>query len=656
MKLSYRIGKNCWDRKEDLDVLLEVVRRWKGAVDEIALFVDYSHHGYYPIEEYEALAPVLKERMQAIRDAGVPSVGINVLCSIGHLDEGFDWLTRPPFQTLVGHDGSTSTSCMCMRAPEYLPYLQKKYAVLASSAPDFIWVDDDVRMQNHHVNFPCFCHNCVETFNRRIGAAYRRESLVAALDADREGTLRRQFLDYNREALQTLLKAIREAVRGVDPRIRLGLMTSGIPWNSYAQGDLPGMLKALGAEMIRPGGGFYTDEQPAGTIGKAVEVSLQSALAPGIPDNQYELEDFPDCARKSVHIHLLEFTTALMAGCSGIAVDNVVSPWMPPKIMDTIEKTRPLWDRLTAHAKGMKLRGYCPVCVADCDSAPGIRHSIFSGGASRAFGNEASLTGAGIAWTPLPEDAEVCVLSGDTAAALPEEQLLKIFAKGVILDTDALEQLATRGHADLAGCVPGKGWHSGLVERYAAHPVNGASEGIVRNVFMNFWDRGGITVRELEPMPGAEVLSTFESITGVPLNAAASTVFQNRLGGRVAVLGYFPWRFLEVPGKRDTMPALLDHLAGGRFPVQVIGSKRVTPMVRTAPDGSGFAAWLLNTCFDPAEGVSLRLDADCGTLEAWDTYGAPVDLPQDAVRRENGFLTIRLPAIAPWNGLLLLGK
>ncbi|MBO4298313.1 MAG: hypothetical protein J5998_05900, partial [Clostridia bacterium] len=285
MKLSYRIGKISWEPDAGFEHLLSVIRRWPSAIDEIALFVDYSHHGYYPLEEYEALAPLLKARMQAIRDAGVPSVGINVLCTIGHLDEGFDWLAHPPFQTAVGHDGSTSISCMCLRSPEFLAYIERKYAILAASAPDFIWIDDDARMQHHAVEYPCFCHRCVETFSRRVGAAYKRETLVAALENDPEGALRRQFLSYNSEALGRMLETIRKSVRAVDPAIRLGLMTGDVAWNSYSLGDLPARLSALGATMFRPGGGFYTDEQPALLIGKALSISLQNACAESIPDN-----------------------------------------------------------------------------------------------------------------------------------------------------------------------------------------------------------------------------------------------------------------------------------------------------------------------------------------------------------------------------------
>lgn len=652
MKLSYRIG--LWKSDWEFECLLNSIRRWKSAIDEINLFVDHSHHGYYPLEDYKALAPLLEKRMNALREASVPSVGINVLCTIGHLDEGYDWLTLPPFQTMVGHDGDTSRSCMCIRAPEYLPYIREKYAILARTGPDFMWVDDDMRMQHHGVEYPCFCSNCMEGFNRRTGGSWRREDLVQALDSDADGSLRREFLNYNREALNTVLENIREAVHAVNPNIKLGLMTVGAAWNSYGMSDQPGMLKALGAEMVRPGGGCYTDERPGDILSKALHMSLQNSMAEDIPDNQYELEDFPDCAGKSTHAHLLEFASALMAGCNGIAVNTVLTPYVPADLMDAFAQTRPMWGEMVEAMKGMRLRGYWPAFAPDCDAAPNIRHSIFSGGAGSVYGNETTLTTAGLAWTPCAADAPVTVVSGDMMAAIPEDQIPALFSRGVLMDAEALAHLIARGHGDLAGCGLGKAHHSGLVERYTDHPINGSAAGIMRNVYMNFWDRDGVVVHELVPAEGAAALSNFESITGVKCGPA-STVFENRLGGRVAVLGYFPWIFLNVPGKRDSLPALMDWLANGRYPILIQGSRRVTPMLRTGEDG-GFVAWLVNASFDRTKALAVRIDAACSGLKAYDLYGHPVEIPAEAVRTENGFTYVDLPNIDGWGALLLIGK
>jgi len=655
MKLSYRIGCPTWQPDAEFEHLLYVIQNWKSAVDEIALFIDYSHHGYYPLAEYEALVPLLKSRMQTLRDAGVPSVGINILCSIGHLDEGFDWLTHPPFQTMVGHDGRTSLSCMCVRAPEYKPYLKAKYKILAQAEPDFIWVDDDVRMRNHHVDYACFCHHCVETFSRRVGTTFKRETLVKALNSDLDGTLRRKFLEYNHEALENLLIWIREAVHEVNPNIQLGLMTGPIQDNSYAMSGQAELLKALGATMIRPGGGFYTDEQPLFLINKAMNISTQNAYAKGIPDKQYELEDFPDSSRKSVKIHLLEYATALMAGCNGIAIDNVVSPYTPFKLMDAFAETRPLWDLMVDAMEDMPLRGYYPVYIPDCLAAPNLTIGMFSSDEIRAYDRQLTLSKAGMAWSTDMKDARVCTISGEMMAAVPDEEIPELFSRGVLMDTAALQHLIARGYGDLAGCVPGKGYHSGLVERYEPHPINGSAAGIVRNVYMNFWDRDVITVHELEPLEGATVMSTFETITGVKCGVA-STVFENRLGGRVAVLGYFPWTFLEVPGKRETLPRLMDWLADGRYPILVEGCQRIVPMLRTPDDKNGFVAWLINASFDDESVLRVRIDASCSTVCAYDVYGHPVKLPADAISTEDGFTYINLPTIDAWNALLLIGK
>ena len=649
MKLAFRIYQKDWETDEAFAKLEKVVLQYRSCMDELALFVDFSHHGYYPLSYYRTLLPVLTARIGRLRADGVPSVGINVLDSIGHMDEAWDWLEQAPFRTCVGHDGASSYSCSCVRDPEYLDYIAAKYGILAQAGPAFIWVDDDVRMQHHHVEFPCFCKQCVARFNALAGTRFRRETLVKALDAPGSAVLRSKFLQFNRDALNTLLQTIGDAIRAVSPEIGVGLMTTDVSWSSYALSDQEGMLRALGADRLRPGGGFYDDEWPLLLYTKAVNVTLQNAHAGGIADRQYELEDFPDSCRKSLHMHRIEIITALMSGCSGIAVNSML-PGMTPDLIEGLAADKPFWSALEKHLAGTALRGFCPVYVCGCDAAESIRHSIFTNQAQRSFFSESELTKLGLSWTCEPQDAAVTAISGDMLCAMSEAELEAAFRRGVILDMEALEALQARGHADWAGCRPGKAYHSGLLEKYLPHPINGEAAGEKRDVYMTFWDPDGITVRALELDDGAEPLSELVSITGVPCGIGAS-VYRNALGGRVSVQSYFPWRFLEMPGKRSTAAALMDWLADGAYPILTYGGKRILPMLRTGADS--FTAWLLNASFDPAQDVTVRICTTCGNVRAVDHLGRALTLPENAVEQKDGFLWVRLPQIPPWAGVLL---
>lgn len=650
MKICYRIAQRDWLKDESFEALYRSIEKWKNNIDELALFTGLAHLGHYPVAFARKCAPILKRRIIALKEMGIPSVGVNMWSTLGHVDESWDWVEAPPFQTVVGHDGKTSLGCLCMRNEGVLDYIREIYSIVATAQPDFVWLDDDVRMQHHMVEFPCFCHGCIQKFNRRTGRVLNRERLVKALEAPEQWKLRREFLEFNRQAMLDVCKAAEEGVHSVNPAIRTGIMTTDMAWNSYALSDQEGMLQAAKAEMVRPGGGFYNDETPTLLFHKLHSVSLQSAYAPGIPDNQYELEDFPICRNKSVHIHMIELTGALMAGCNGLALNSVI-PNETEALMTAMERIRPMWNRLVKANAGTELRGFCPVYVPQCDGAEFAVHSVFSHVSSENLSNETAPMRMGMAFTPLPENAEVCTICGDMMAAISDEEIPRLFSKGVLMDAEALEILIRRGYGDLAGCRPGTPYHDGLLERYTPHSINGAMAGKERDVFMTFWDREGITVKTLIPQEGAEVLTELFSITGQNVGAGA-TFFRNHIGGRVAVLSYFAWKHQNTLGKAETVPCLMDALADGRFPVKIDGGTHVQAMLRTG--NSGFTLFLTNTSFDATRELHVHIRARCRKATLYDTYGQ--ELPCASEMDEQGNALLRLPALAGWGAYTVIAE
>ncbi|MBC7288674.1 MAG: hypothetical protein H5T86_11680, partial [Armatimonadetes bacterium] len=148
-KLAWRIQITHWEADDAFDRLLEFLVEHLDIVHEVALFDSITHHLYIPLETYEHRAKVMGERIRALKRAGVVSAGVNVLCTIGQTNEAWDHMPALPFQPMVGHDGSVSKGCACPNTPELRAYVRAKYAMVARERPDFIWVDDDIRMHNH---------------------------------------------------------------------------------------------------------------------------------------------------------------------------------------------------------------------------------------------------------------------------------------------------------------------------------------------------------------------------------------------------------------------------------------------------------------------------------------------------------------------------
>ena len=172
MKKSLRIS--CFRYRDDnvFSKHIEFIRKNIKYIDEITLFTEYAHHGYWDEEYINNNAEILKERVLSYREAGVKSIGLNVLCTIGHHDEAWSVLPDAPLPCQVDDKGALSKTCLCYNNAEYLEYIAKKYATYAGTGIDFIWIDDDIRL----VNFGqkgCFCDDCVKQFNEQNNTSLR---------------------------------------------------------------------------------------------------------------------------------------------------------------------------------------------------------------------------------------------------------------------------------------------------------------------------------------------------------------------------------------------------------------------------------------------------------------------------------------------------
>ncbi len=321
LTLSWRVGLPQWETDDAFEKLLALLDEYRSVVDEVCLFETITHHLYIPLDDYARRMELAAKRLDAFREAGIPAVGINVLCTIGHLNEAWDTMPPLPFQPIVGHDGSASTGCACPNTPEMREYVRAKYDLVAKARPDFIWVDDDIRMHHHGVAWGCFCPTCLAQFAERAGEPFAREVLVKAFDDPTAGRIRELWVEQNIATLESLLADVKGAVHRVDPRIELGLMTAGAEWSTYSGQAFDRWFTALGATKARPGGGFYEDSRPIEMVGKALSCGRQRALLPdGVTDVQYELENFPyHRLKKSATAVVDECSLALGYGLNGIA-------------------------------------------------------------------------------------------------------------------------------------------------------------------------------------------------------------------------------------------------------------------------------------------------------------------------------------------------
>jgi hypothetical protein len=642
LTLSWRIGLPQWESDDAFEKLLTLLSEHRSVVDEVCLFETITHHLYIPLDDYSRRMELAAKRLDAFRRAGIPAVGINVLCTIGHLNEAWSYMPPLPFQPMVGHDGSVSTGCACPNTPEMRAYVKAKYELVAKAGPDFIWVDDDIRMHHHGVAFGCFCPTCLAQFAKRAGETFTREALVESFDDPAAGRIRELWIEQNIATIESLLADVKEAVHRVDPRIELGLMTAGAEWSTYSGQAFDRWFTALGASKARPGGGFYEDSRPIEMVPKALSCGRQRTILPeGVPHVQYELENFPyQRLKKSATTVVDECSLALGYGLNGIAFNMLgtptshddVRPWVA-----SLPALRPLWETWVAHTAGLPTAGIWPAWSPHLMARRTVQAGeSWLGWAPRHNVNLPNVLGE--IGLPLAADVSSCgtVLCGRVADAFSDEELLTILSGGVLMDSIALDVLTERGLGHLTGVRLAQRLDNGLMERFTADALNGPAAGELRDARIEFWGDAKGMGDVLEPLAAdVRVVTTIEDYFSQS-RGPGMTAFANELGGRVVVMGYAPWIFLHSIGKRLQLQNVADWISRDTLPVRIEEPVRLVPVARLSADRKQGAVMLLNTGMDTIPEATIHLRTTARTARV-----LTVGEPQVAMTLNKGKITLR---------------
>lgn len=259
------------------------------------------------------------------------------------------------------------------------------------------------------------------------------------------------------------------------------------------------------------------------------------------------------------------------------------------------------------------------------------------------------LSEIGLPLTTDPQAACATVLAGRIAEAFDDDILRRLLAGGVLMNGEALQVLWERGLGDLTGVRHGRSWDNGLRERLTDHPFNGSYAGDERDSRVSLTPSTGWELEALDESVG--VLSRLVGYDDIERGPAV-TCYQNALGGRVVVLGYAPWLRLGTSAKRTQMLSAADWISGGKLPVIIAQTVRVSPWVRLSTDRRRVTVVLLNTSFDPTGPLDLRLRAQAAVLYVLTSEGRqPLDMEQ-----AEGKMRCVVPSSAPWDTLVLLGE
>jgi hypothetical protein len=227
----------------------------------------------------------------------------------------------------TGSTGVEAKACNCPRQKEFLEYVRSTARLYAAFRPASVWIDDDLRFDNHspatNGSRPgCWCGRCISDFNAATGGSWTRESLDAAVAADE--TLLKKWIGFSEDSVAEVARAIAEEFRRISPGTQMALQHGMIH-----SGTIMKVLTALretsgGPVGFRPGGGAYYDIDPNDQILKSLS-SARYRQKLGDPEMisvwTPEVESWPRVyGSRSAQSILVEGFSALMYGMNAVSM------------------------------------------------------------------------------------------------------------------------------------------------------------------------------------------------------------------------------------------------------------------------------------------------------------------------------------------------
>ena len=654
--MSIRIPTKRWLDESMYAEVLDLLDANKGVVDELALFSGFTHPPL-PLDLMKQYALVMKARIIATKASGY-ACGINVLATMGHHSENLENSLQGVYTRRTDLAGKICPGSFCPNDKIFIDeYVIPLYNAMAKANPDFIWIDDDVRT-GHGIGHDCFCDHCLDCFARLAGTLYTRASIAEIFNCgttEAKLAARKLWLQAKRNTINGLLETIEKTVHAVNPAIALGFMTGECYADGYGFDTQADILSGPRKQEVRwrPGGGFYRDTTPGQMVEKAHNLGRQVALLPRhVAAIQSEIENFNyEALGKSVQINTTEVSAYIGSGCTGAAL-NIMNLYEDvvlekSKLLKELKAQRPFYDVLVKAQGRLPAQGVFTGWNKDSLAAVNLSGEWFDGpeGLNTHFANQWFEIGIPMAYSP--EKAQMVMFPGNTPYAFTREQIMDWFSMGVYLDGPALEALNAMGYSELTGFKVNGYAHVDCIEELGDHPLNGQQHGRMRDSRQSFWK---CPCASLEPTAAAAQSLASAVDYGSKVKVPCSMgVFENKLGGRVCVGGYYPWDFVLSHSKSEQCRQVIRWLTKDTMPAYIASLHKANLWVREDAGGRKVLT-ILSQSMDAAEGLTVKALTDKNTLCVTDKYMHTTFATTAGC--DGKYKIFILPALPPWSMFL----
>ena len=335
MALRLRMPNTISD--ENWATLLSGIKASPECCDEVWFSTGIS---LTPMEVHRDHVARLIKAKEDLKASG-KEASMQVQMTIGHgdyLGVGEDWSAK----TWTGWTGSTGVEnkySNCPRNKDFLEYMREMTRLYAQVKPRVMWIDDDLRYDNHtpatnNSRIGCWCESCVSEFGEREGKRWTRESLDKAMASDKG--LEERWKAFCIESLDQIARIIAEETKAVSPDTRMGYQKTFSDKDTTVVRAILKTLADVSGQKVsyRPGGGAYYDKfQPVDQIVKSInatrymrELGCSDIVESWCPEVETWPRHYGSRTGQSV---LLEGFTALAYGMDAVSLfvlDNGEEP------------------------------------------------------------------------------------------------------------------------------------------------------------------------------------------------------------------------------------------------------------------------------------------------------------------------------------------
>ena len=285
LHLALPVNNFRWvDGKKEIERLIVFCRRL--GIDTIQMGMMRKEVASCNLFPEESELKALRERHSRITRP-LKAAGFWLVLDLPTLLHGFERAGHP-FERMVGITGNKLGS-PCPLDPKWQDYICRFFANFADVGYDWLWPDDDFRMDNHIERHACYCRNHLKEFNHRYGHHLTRKGILKLLQhplpiSKTEEKVKSDWFEFKRLNLEEVADRISGAIHRVNAECGFGgtLADSGTA-SLGGRKVLSLMQKMAGKDNrihARVGNGSYHDYDRIGKLGAMYGGLSQKMLLP----------------------------------------------------------------------------------------------------------------------------------------------------------------------------------------------------------------------------------------------------------------------------------------------------------------------------------------------------------------------------------------